>query len=193
MSDTHNKNPHADRHEGSHAGIPANPVHDDAGDSKLQKRYDVFSFHGLVNIAKIIAGAITVLAAIIGLLGGLDWMIDRKLSSEAILRKIAAQSRPSLIFNSKESIVADMGAVQYVKPDDIRVTKRAAGNMPGHIHIGFVRLCSNAPILTPLHDVVEIKTERGKGLDWEFDLDWSQYREGKPDADILFIGSLFIM
>ncbi|MGD0815590.1 MAG: hypothetical protein ABSA83_18510 [Verrucomicrobiota bacterium] len=51
-----------------------------------------------------------------------DQAVTSKLSDDKVLRQIAAQIKPSLIFDGKESIVSDMGASQFVK--DIRVTKR---------------------------------------------------------------------
>ena len=100
--------------------------------------------------------------------GEVEKSVEKTLKDEATLRKIAAQSRPSLIFNMKAQIVSDMGALQYVDPKDIRITNPQGEGWPMLIHVGFIRHVSNPPILTALYDSTAIKAERGKGLDWEF-------------------------
>jgi hypothetical protein len=178
--------PKRDDGKGDESGTAPKEVVHCGPESPDTKRFNPFSFDGLVHVSKVTAAAITVVATIAGLFWGLDWLIGRKLSSPDVLHKIAEYSRPSLIFNAKEHVVADSGALPYIDPKDIKVTRLTDAGLPGHIHIGFVRACRTPPILTPILDVVEIRTASGKGLDWEFDLDWSQWRPGKPDADIHF-------
>jgi hypothetical protein len=176
--------PNGSRNENGTSMSSPPQVIDGGSNRPSQKRFQFF--HKITEKSKALSEWIAPLAALAGLFWGLDWLIERKLSSEDTLRRIAEHARPSLIFNANESIVADMGALPFVDPKDIRVTKHGPEGLPSHIHIGFVHACRTPPILTPLLDVVDIATERGKGLDWEFDLAWSQFREGKPVADIRF-------
>src|SRR6266550_2732702 len=116
---------------------------------------------------------VSVVAVLIGLYIALeklvDYTVEKKLNDEATLRKIAEQSRPSLIFDATTHIVSDMGATKYVK--DIKVTKRLGNttfpgmfdpSLPQHIEIDLNRHFGNPPILTALYDVVRIKAEPGK-------------------------------
>jgi hypothetical protein len=148
---------------------------DNGGDKKFGGE-----FHNAKTVLEI-AGLIV--ALIVSALGTQAWLENRidnaveaksrsVLSDETILRKIAAQSRPSLIFDANGSILHDMGAVQYLKPDDIRVVKRDSDGPPLVIHIGFVRPVSYPPIVTPLRDSAGVTTANGNGLDWEFTINW---------------------
>jgi len=98
----------------------------------------------------------------------IDKTVERKLSDEVILRKIAAQSRPALIFDANESITADMGAAQLVK--EIRITTKDPDGWPTHVHIDFNKHLAIPPILTSMHEICAITPSRGKGLSWEFQI-----------------------
>jgi hypothetical protein len=125
---------------------------------------------------------VTAIAVVAGICyGAVHWVearidktVEQKLSDETILRKIAAQSRPSLIFDGKESVLSDMGAAQYLK--DIRVTRRignlSSNSPPTRILIDLNRHFANPPILTALYDSVAIKPERAKGFSWVFEINW---------------------
>jgi len=101
--------------------------------------------------------------------------VDDKLSDPIILRKIAAESRPMLVFKGNESIIADEGAAQFIK--EIKVAERGssgAKDLPSHIHIELTKFFPQAPILTLISPALcVVTTERGKGLSWEFNLSYS--------------------
>ena len=127
-----------------------------------------------------IAPVLVVVTVLLGILGWLENRIDkaveRKLVDPFVLRKIAEQARPSLIFNGKGSILHDMGAAQYLKPDDIEIVEHGNDQgiiMPTKLHIGFVKPVSFAPIVTPLYDTAYITASNGRGLDWEFSINWT--------------------
>src|SRR5206468_10489115 len=105
-------------------------------------------------LGPILVLAVMVLGIQSWLEGRIDKAVERKLTDETILRKIAAQARPSLIFDAKESILSDMGAVQLVK--DIRIAKRNQSGWPERIEVEFTRHFANPPVLTALYDSVAI-------------------------------------
>lgn len=131
-------------------------------------------------------GIAAIIAIPLGIRAWMEAQIDKTveakmrsvLSDETILRKIAAESRPSLLFDATGSILHDMGAVPYLKPDDIRVVKRDSDGPPLIIHIGFVRPVSYPPLVTPLHDSAVVTAANGKGLDWEFTINWPDKQIG---------------
>jgi hypothetical protein len=179
--------------------IPPAPTADDGDSARCDENLPPGKHHipsltakSWMEVALLVFGLIAVPLGIKAWLEAeVEKSVAKTLSDEVTLRKIAAQSRPSLVFSAKESIVTDMGAVQYLYPKDasvkdIRVTKRINGGIPQHIHIGFSRFLSIAPILTSLYDVTQITAERGRGLDWEFEIDWNPIPGGKKDADIMF-------
>lgn len=82
--------------------------------------------------------------------------------------------RPWLIFNGSGEILKDMGAGQYVKPGDIRITEHSDDGIginppPSRIHIGFVQRVYD-PQVTPVNnfDQVSFGPLKRSGLDWEF-------------------------
>ena len=164
----------------------ASPVNDSSG--------AVAKPHGIIHSTKAWLEVVLLIFGVIAIpLGVKTWLegeveksVSKTLSDETTLRKIATHSRPSLIFDAHESVVTDMGALPFINPQDIRVTKRTADGMPGHVHIGFVRQVSVVPILTSLHDPVDITYERGRGLGWEFELAWDRIPVGKKDSALMF-------
>lgn len=85
-----------------------------------------------------------------------------------------------------------MGAAQFVKA--IHISKRDPGGVPQRIEIDFTRHFANATVLTALHDSVAIYSERGKGLSWEFEIQWflaeSERDDSKPVYRLEFIPRL---
>ena len=124
-----------------------------------------------------------------------DAKVRSVLSDQTILRKIAAESHPSLIFDASGAILQDMGAVQYIKPDDIKVSSwNYAGNvMPAKLHIGFNHSVSFAPIVTSLRDPAAIIASHGKGLDWEFDINWTVAGGDEPTNGASYVFRLEVV
>jgi hypothetical protein len=145
----------------------------------------------------VIEPVIALLALIGALAGGFVWLeahidqtVEHKLSDPVILRKIAQESRPVLIFNADESIVADEGASQFIK--ELKITSRESisptnMNLPAHVHIEFTKFFVNSPIVTPVTQFLGVATgKRGKGFSWEFDFTWGGYTPGQDSEHQLF-------
>jgi hypothetical protein len=100
-----------------------------------------------------------------------DKKVDRKLTDPVILRKIAAESRPALIFNSDESIRQNLGAAPLIADNGkaIHITKEKDG-WPTQISIEFTKVVPDAPILTCLDESAIILPKPGKGFSWDFDV-----------------------
>ncbi|HEU0010376.1 MAG TPA: hypothetical protein VFT34_11225 [Verrucomicrobiae bacterium] len=151
-----------------------------------------FDLHGLwLKIKKAtgwLAPLLVVATVLLGIVGWfesrIDKAVERKLSDEAILRKIAAHARPSLTFDATESIIADMGAAQFVK--DIRVAKRKSDGWPERVEIDFTRAFQTPPIVTSLYDSVQIGARRGRLFAWTFDVHWSVAPPTTNDTDRLY-------
>jgi hypothetical protein len=182
-----------DREDSDKQPLPATPAPDDGSSAGGNEQLGGKS-HGLFRSAKTWLEVVLLLFGLVAVpLAIKTWLeseveksVAKTLNDEPTLRKIASRSRPSLIFNAKESVVADMGAVQYIDPKDIRITKRTTGGWPQRIHIGFVRPLSIPPVLTSLYDSAEIRAERAKALDWEFEVSWSVEPLSKDDKDRLY-------
>ena len=141
-------------------------------------------FHGfgprMVRTAEIAIALAGVVGIVLGLKiwqeDAIDKAVEKKLVDPFVLRKVAEQSRPSLIFNGSGAILHDMGAAQYLKPDDIHIVEYVNDQgiiMPTKLHIGFVRPVSFAPLVIPLYDTASLTASNGRGLDWEFTINWT--------------------
>jgi hypothetical protein len=98
----------------------------------------------------------------------IDKAVEKKLSEPAILRKIAAESRPALLFDANESITADMGAGALVT--NIKITQRQKDGWPVLIFIDFAHHINNPPLLTALNESARIHPARTKGFAWIFEV-----------------------
>ena len=156
---------------------------DNGGGNRSDKKFGG-EFHNAKTVLEIVGLVVALIIAALGAQAWLESRIDNAveakmrsvLSDETILRKIAAESRPSVIFDGNGSILQDMGAVQYLKPDDIRIAEHLNDQgiiIPAKLHVGFVRPVSSAPIVTSLRDPASIIASHGKGLDWEFAINWT--------------------
>jgi len=181
--------------DGQQQPRPAMPAADANADTGSKKPLSGGEIHKFVTVAIALAvGVAAVIAIPLGIRAWMEGQIDKAveaktrsvLSDETILRKIAAESRPSLIFDSSGAILHDMGAVQYLKPDDIRIECRNWGGtvMPSRLHIGFVRPVSFPPLVTSLNEPATISASHGKGLDWEFNINWTVIAEGDTNETI---------
>jgi len=125
-----------------------------------------------VGVGSVVAASTLFLLAANWVRSTIDSAVERKLSDPTILRRIAAESRPSIVFDAKESILADLGGAQFIKT---RTVTRDAKDpeLPRAIDIDFTTHLPIAPLLTPLHrDTVVIHPERGKGFTWRFNIEY---------------------
>jgi hypothetical protein len=103
-----------------------------------------------VGVGSVVAASTLFLLAANWVRSTIDSAVERKLSDPTILRRIAAESRPSIVFDAKESILADLGGAQFIKT--ITVTRDAKDpGLPRAIDIDFTTHLPIAPLLTPLH------------------------------------------
>jgi hypothetical protein len=165
----------------------------DGGDKKFGGE-----FHNAKTVLEIVGLIVALIIAALGAQAWLESRIDNAvenkmrtiLSDETILRRIAAEAHPSLIFNGKGSILHDMGALPFIKPDSILVTGRThlegTKALPQKIHISFMKPVSFPPIVTVLNDTATITASNGKGLDWEFSINWIIVPIDSNDEDLVF-------
>ncbi len=132
-----------------------------------------FSF---INILKVIGTVIGSLVIIFGVYSYIDLRIDQKISNPAFIEKIASNVRPSVIFDSQESIEIDMGAMQFI--ENIKVTPSGDSRFPKEITISPKKYLAHAPFLSSLDEVVfQTKVARGKKYDWVYQLTVISYND----------------
>jgi hypothetical protein len=121
-----------------------------------------------LGVAALVGASTLIFAMSQWIRGEIDKSIAAKFSDEKVLRQIAAQVRPALIFDANESITVDMGAAEYVK--NIQIINRQTDGWPSGIKVDFNRYFANPPILTSIYIPTIIYPDRGKGLSWNFEV-----------------------
>ena len=107
----------------------------------------------------------------------IDSRVNVKLKDPVFLAEIAAFVSPSVIFNSKESILVDQGAGKYISSISV-VCDETPDNIPTKITVSLNQHFAYEPILTPIQSEFMINAERGKGNEWVFELtQFDSYRE----------------
>lgn len=117
---------------------------------------------------------VTVFAVIGGLLlltKYIDYEIDIKVNDSAYIKKVSSTIRPSVIFDQKGSILADMGAMDYI--DDIKINKR--GELLLEIKVSPRKFLAMPPVLECLDGSYAVDTKRGNKFDWIYELKGVQH------------------
>ena len=122
----------------------------------------------------VIEPVLAVLTLAAALLGVMLWMedridktVERKLSDEKILRKIASEAQPVLIFNEHGAILFDGGGLEYI--NDIIIDPKEPFPFPKTILIRPKKFLTQAPLLSSIDGLwFDYTSERKTGLDWEY-------------------------
>jgi hypothetical protein len=132
------------------------------------------SFFKNININAILGVAL----AIIAILGGayglalyIDSVVDKRLKDREVIEKLAKIIRPSVIFDSNEVILADLGATEYIESIKIVRYEDKEKKVPVSIEVKCKKFLHLAPLLTSIDQYTFIETvERGPRFMWIFTL-----------------------
>ena len=121
---------------------------------------------------------------IYGLIAWIDDRIESTVSKPEFLSMLAAQVRPSAIFNGKGSILADMGAMQQIDRISVEYSNTLTVVVYPKRHL------SVAPIITSIDNPATLATaERGSGFSWIFTFKTGGYFE-ISDNEAIPVGGL---
>ena len=133
----------------------------------MQKGEKDISFLNIIKAFSVLFG---LFLAIYSLGFYMDQKIEKKISNPEFIREIASKIRPSVIFDSKETILVDMGGMQYI--ETISVETDNSPRNPKKIIVTPKAYMAHAPIITSIGIYKYIfRAERGKNLNWEYTLD----------------------
>jgi len=105
----------------------------------------------------------------------LDKKIEEKINDPQFIETLSANLRPYLIFDNKEIILFDRGALKYI--EEIKVVHFR--NIPDTIIVTPKNFLPTAPLIEPLGPTgFEITAERGKNLTWVYKLEWQSTSSG---------------
>ncbi len=130
---------------------------------------------------------IGIIAICIGSIYGADKYLTAKIQSavqdEALLRKISAKVRPSVIFDQAGSVLVEQGAMESI--DNITVhrdTNSPGFDLPVKITVTPKRFLSHAPLLQVIGPyTLTVTNSRGTKFDWVYEL--SYVGSGNPPPD----------
>lgn len=127
-------------------------------------------------IIKAFIGLVITFVTLYGIYSYIDWRIEKKINNPEFIRKISSNVRPSVIFDSNESIEIDLGAMQFI--ENIEVIPSKDHRFPEKIVVSPKGYLAHAPYLTSLNETeFAIKVERGKKFDWIYHLGVSKHFE----------------
>jgi len=135
----------------------------------------------MANMLKAVGFVILLFGSYHGFNSYIDWRIDNRIKNSDFMHELARHVRPSLIFDDNESIIADMGANQYIS--DIKVSRPNKKNVL--IIISPNEYLGVEPVLEALDAEYIIHAKRGKKFDWIFNLSAIQQLvlESSPERD----------
>jgi hypothetical protein len=122
---------------------------------------------------KVVVSALVGFGAVAGVLlfayNLIDQRIDAKLADPALVRRIAAEVRPALIFDSDNRILVDQGALQYV--ESLHFEFLEGGDTTAKLVVTPKSFLAVAPLLESLDvEGYDIKVDRGPGVSWVYTL-----------------------
>lgn len=125
-------------------------------------------------IMKALAGMVLTFTALYGVYSYIDWRIEKKINNPEFIRKISSNIRPSVVFDSRQSIEIDLGAMQFI--EKIEVVPSDDPRFPKKIVVSPKKYLAHAPFLTTLDETeFAIMVERGEKFDWVYHLDIITY------------------
>src|SRR6185503_14624595 len=130
--------------------------------------------------AKTTATAVTILgglaAALFGVVTFVDNRVDKRLADPLVLRKIAAEVRPALIFDSQNRILADQGGLEYIA--EVKFTPGTDDRHPATLVVTPRAFLPVAPLLESLDvEGYQITAERGPGIAWVYTMQSNRFLE----------------
>lgn len=130
--------------------------------------------HTYIEILKTVGTYAGIAAMLYSAFVFIDWRIEKKIKSPEFIQKIASNVRPSVIFDSQQSIEIEMGAMQFI--ENITVIPSDDLRFPKEIIISPKKYLAHAPFLSSLDRVeFHMQVERGKKYDWIYHLSLSEH------------------
>ncbi len=130
-------------------------------------------------VGRFITPVIVFIGGIYVIINYVDMRIEDKINDPRFINKMTQNIRPSAVFDENDSILADMGAMQFI--NDIKVKKR--GNDQIEITISPKAFLGIAPILSSIDsDYIVGVPKRGAKFDWVYRLNRAvQWVSGKAE------------
>lgn len=125
---------------------------------------------------KITAIFVGLAGSIYGFVRFIDSRVKKVIQEPEFLKELSNSLRPFAIFDEKERILVDRGAMHYIESLEVRMDTES--NLPIKVIIHPKQYLDQAPILIPLDtDMSTVKESREKKFDWIYDIEYHGYNE----------------
>jgi hypothetical protein len=119
----------------------------------------------------IFAGIVFMFGTFYGLVSYVKSIVRDQVEDPRVLQKLFRVIRPSVVFDEKERVLGDFGAMSLL--EGVAVTPSQA-DQPLRIVVKPREFLGVEPILTSLDSPAVIRGERGRGFTWVFRVYWIQ-------------------
>lgn len=128
------------------------------------------SIFGIVGV--LVAIASLYLSIYIQVSSSVDKRIDAKINNPEYIQKVAAEVRPSIVFNDEGKILHDSGGLKYIDSNIIFERANAPKSKKNNFKINITSkiYLKSQPLLESIDQSYNIKANRGKGLKWIFNV-----------------------
>lgn len=130
----------------------------------------------MLKILEVAGWVIGLVASIYAFVKFIDYRVETVIHDAAFLKELSASLRPYAIFDEKETILVDRGAMAFIEAIEVRMD--AANELPTKIILHPKVHLDQAPILIALDtDMSTIKESRGKKFDWIYEIEYLGYND----------------
>lgn len=130
----------------------------------------------ILKILEVTGWLIGLVVGIYGFVKFIDYRIGKVIRDPNFIKELSGSLRPYAIFDEKETILVDRGAMVFI--DTIEVRMDAANKLPTKIIVHPKIHLDQAPILILLDaDMSNVKESRGKKFDWVYEIEYLGYND----------------
>lgn len=117
-------------------------------------------------IVKAFLGILAIIGTVFGLDAYVNHKIDRRVSDEAYLKRLAERIRPSVIFDANESIIYDGGGMRHLESLTVQAGSET-NDPPFTIVVTPKKHLAYAPLIDALGvNAFSVDSSRGRGNEW---------------------------
>ncbi len=125
----------------------------------------------IIKIIPLVAAIFALIALLYGFIKFVEFIARKEINHPDTIKKLSGIIRPSVIFTSKEVVIADQGGLGFIKTITVNLDKEDKHN-PREIIIKFNKFMPLQPILTSLSAFqFHSEASRGKDFSWVFPID----------------------
>ena len=132
--------------------------------------------------------AVSAILGLVVLVYGFDTYLDSKINGQlknpVVIKQIAEQVRPFLIFSGTGVVLVDNGAMQYL--DNLDVVREGTARIPKSVILTPKNYMTHAPLITGIDQMgIVARGQRGYGISWIYNFKYSVvFEPGMAPEDI---------